>query len=354
MNSSDGPSKGGHARARSLTPKSRTELARRAAVARWSEAGDLPVRHALDEGTVDLVGMKFRCAVLDDETRVISGTEFMRVMGIYRSGAVSTRRAQDDEVRFPLFLAFKNLRPYILEDEKLVDALRHPIRYRETGQSIAEGIPGSVLRRICSVWVRAHQAGVLGPSQQRVAEKAQILLDGLADTGIDALIDEATGYQKRRAHDALQRILAAYVLPEFRPYQAKFPVSFYQQIYRVMGWPFDAGSTARTAYVGKLTNKLIYEQLPPGILDDLRRRNPIDPRTKRRNKKHFQLLTEDVGDPHVNSQITAVITLLRATPDGQWKFFESLFKHAYPPAQPDLFMAEEIARLRGAPTDNHA
>jgi len=152
-----------------------------------------------------------------------------------------------------------------------------------------------VLRRILSVWVRANQAGVLGPSQQRVAEKAQILLNGLADLAIDALIDEATGYQKRRAHDALQKILAAYVRPEFQAYQSRFPISFYEQIYRVMGWPFDADSTARTAYVGKLTNKLIYEQLPPGALVELRRKNPVDPTTKRRKRKHFQFLTDDVG-----------------------------------------------------------
>ena len=192
---------------------------------------------------------------------------------------------------------------------------------------------------------------MLGPSQERVAEKAQILLNGLADTAIDALIDEATGYQKRRAHDALQRILAAYVRPKFRTYQSKFPISFYEQIYRVMGWPFDAASTARTAYVGKLTNKLIYEQLPPRVLEDLRRRNPIDPVTKRRKRKHFQFLTEDVGNPHVDKQITAVTTLLRATPGGQWKFLESLFQQAFPPAQPDLFLADEIERLKNALPD---
>lgn len=119
--------------------------------------------------------------------------------------------------------------------------------------------------------------------------------------------------------------------------------------YRVMGWPFDANSTARTAYVGHLTNKLIYEQLPPGVLVDLRRKNPIDPTTKRRKRKHFQFLTEDVGNPHVNGQITAVITLLRATPAGQWKYFDTLFKQAFPPAQPDIFLADEIERLRLAP-----
>jgi hypothetical protein len=350
---SDGPdradiaAKGGRARAAKLGDERRSEIARNAAVERWSS----PVHHALDEGQVDLAGMSFRCAVLDNELRVISGTEFMRVLGIYRSGALSTRRSASDEVHFPLHLAFKNLRPFILEDERLVEALRNPIRYRELGRSIAEGIPGTVLRRILSVWVRAHQAGVLGPSQERVAQKAQVLLDGLADTAIDALIDEATGYQKRRAHDALQRLLAAYVRPEFRPYKTKFPISFYEQIYRVMGWPFDASSSARTAYVGKLTNKLIYEPLPPGVFEELRRKNPVDPMTKRRKRKHFQLLTEDVGDPHVSDQIKAVITLLRATPNGQWKFFEVLFNHAFPPAQLNLFLADEIERLSLAPSD---
>ncbi len=78
----------------------------------------------------------------------------------------------------------------------------------------------------------------------------------------------------------------------------------------------------------------------------MRRKNPVDPITKRRKRKHFQYLTEDVGDPHIDKQITAVTTLLRGTPDGQWKFFDMLFKQAFPPAQPDLLLAEEIARLR--------
>lgn len=341
-------SKGGRARAERLTPEARSEIAKAGAARRWAKEKDNganPVHHALDEGVVDFVGMKFRCAVLEGEVRVISGTEFMRVMGIYRSGALSTRRSDEDEVRFPLYLAHKNLRPYVLADGKLVDALNNPIRYREEGKGIAEGIPGHVLRRILSVWVRAHSAGVLGPSQQRIAAKAQILLDGLADVAIDSLIDEATGYQKRRAHDGLQKLLAAYVLPEFRPYHTKFPISYYEQIYRVMGWPFDAASSARTAYVGKLTNRLIYARMPPGVHDALRTKNPTDPVTKRRKKKHFQLLTEEHGEPHLDDLIKSTITLLRATPNGQWKFFEMLFNQAYPPAQGELFVPQEVEKL---------
>lgn len=75
--------------------------------------------------------------------------------------------------------------------------------------------------------------------------------------------------------------------------------------------------------------KLIYDQLPPGVLEDIQRKNPVDPVTKRRKRKHYDWLTEDVGNPHVDKQIAAVTTLLRATPNGQWKFFELLFNQAF-------------------------
>jgi hypothetical protein len=44
----------------------------------------------------------FRCAVLDNEVRVISGPEFMLVLGIYRRVAISTRRSASNGVHFPL------------------------------------------------------------------------------------------------------------------------------------------------------------------------------------------------------------------------------------------------------------
>ena len=326
-----------------MSDSKKTERAKQGAVARWH--ADEAVRFSIDEGEVEFGNLTFRCAVLDDETRVINGTEFMRVMGIYRSGALSTRRADDDDIYLPLHLAFKNLRTFILEDTELVEALRVPIRYRSVKGSIAEGIPAQVLRRICNVWVRARNAGVLGPAQDKIAEKAEALLNALADVAIFALIDEATGYQKRRAHNELQKILKAYIAPELLPWQSRFPISYYEQIYRVMGWRYDASTTRRTAYIGKLTNKLIYERLPPGVLPQLRRKNPVNSVTKRRKHKHFQFLTEDIGNVHLEKQITAVTTLLRATPDGNWRLFEALFNQAFPPAQGNLFAGLDVERL---------
>ena len=333
-------SKGGASRAKKLTKAERTAIARQGAMARWSDR-NAPVHEAIDEGPLKFGDLEFRAAVLDNEnnSRVISGTEFMKVMGIYRSGALSKRRQSgSDDLYVPLFLAQKNLLPFILQDAKLVEALRAPVLYRsKLTRSIGEGILGTVLRRICSVWVRAHQAGVLGPSQVKVAEKAAILLDRLADVAIIALIDEATGYQKRRARDELQQILRAYIAEELLPWIKRFPDSYYEQLYRVRGWEYKPQSNARTSYIGKLTNHLIYEKLPPGVLAELRQRNPVNPKTKRRRKTHHEFLTNDVGHPHLQNQINAVTTLLRASPDGSWEFFERLFKRAYPAPQGELF-----------------
>jgi hypothetical protein len=48
------------------------------------------------------------------------------------------------------------------------------------------------------------------PMKTPVADRADILMRGLAHTGIIALVDEATGYQKDRAMDSLARILEAF------------------------------------------------------------------------------------------------------------------------------------------------
>src|SRR6478672_8995012 len=82
---------GGKQRASNLTKEERRAIALQAAEARW---GTSPVPRALRTAKLGIAGIEFDCAVLDDQshTRVVSETKFMAAMGIYRSGAVSTRR----------------------------------------------------------------------------------------------------------------------------------------------------------------------------------------------------------------------------------------------------------------------
>ena len=85
---------------------------------------------------------------------------------------------------------------------------------------------------------RAKRAGALQPNQERFAVTADALLYALADVGITALVDEATGYQYTRERDELQKLLKAYVSEALLPWQKKFPDAFYQQLFRLHGWDY--------------------------------------------------------------------------------------------------------------------
>ena len=141
--------------------------------------------------------------------------------------------------------------------------------------------------------------------------QCEILVRGLARVGIITLIDEATGYQDARARDALAKILEQFVAKEFRKWVRTFPIEYYRELCRIRNVDFPTGKSLRLpSYFGHLTNDLIYARLAPGVLSDLRRKNPTV-KPGRRKRKLFQWLTEDVGDPRLREHLWKVITLLQ-------------------------------------------
>lgn len=313
-----GSSDGGKARAARLSPDERREIARSAARARWG-VSVLPASHI---GEMEIGHRTIACAVLDGGTRVISQGTMLTALG-------RARRAKGGDAGTVLFAA--NLNPFI--SPELEEKLKNPITYTMPGGGRALGYPAEVLPEVCEVYLDARLAKRLFPAQEPAAEAAEILMRGLARVGIVALIDEATGYQEVRARQELQRILEAYVQAELRPWIKTFPDEFFQEIYRLQGWEYKPGTSKRTPYVGKLINKYVYEQLPPHVLDELVLRNPRMP-SGHRAFKHFQFLSPDTGNSHLNQQISTVTTLLRVARDKQ--DFEDMFERAFPPAQARL------------------
>jgi hypothetical protein len=331
FSASDVAALGGEARAQKLSPDKRREIARAAARERWIKAGKAPLPQALRSGPLRIGGIELDCAVLDDpqNTRVISETKFMSAMGMYRSGAVSTRRVRDEAgAQIPLFLAHKNLRPFV--DKHLSDVHLGLLQYRTLGGGVSHaGIPADLLPKVCEVWIDADRVGVLGPRQKVIAAKADILLRGFAHVGIIALIDEATGFQDDRASDALAKILEAFVARELRKWVKTFPPEFYKELFRLRGIPF-TGQVKRPSYIGHLTNDLVYARLAPGVLAELRVRNPVA-KTGHRRHKHFQWLTPDIGHPKLQQHLSSVTTLMRASE--AWDGFKKLIDRALPKYQ---------------------
>ncbi len=71
----------------------------------------------------------------------------------------------------------------------------------------------------------------------------------------------------------------------------------------------------RPKYFGKLTNDIVYSRLAPGVLDELRRKNPVVEEMGARKSKHHQHLTRDVGHPRLKEHLTVATTLMKANTD---------------------------------------
>lgn len=90
-------------------------------------------------------------------------------------------------------------------------------------------------------------------------------------------------------------------------------------------WP---NQSKRTPYVGKIINKIVYEKLPPGVIDELQQRNPTNPGTGRRKWKHHQFLSEDIGQPDLRDHLLQLIAIMRISND--FKTFERHLSLAFP------------------------
>ena len=326
----DSRSEGGFARAKALTADRRKEIAAKAAKTRWA-----PGRKAEYEGPLEIGDVTLDSAVLDDGVRVLTSKAFLIALDRPWKGTYKGSLRPD-------FVDAKNLDSFVSER---LEQLLEPIEYRSLRGQKVTGFRAELLPEVCDLYLRADDENALTPSQKPIARQAYVLMRSLSKVGIVSLVDEATGYQQVRGRSELQKILKAFIAEELLPWAKRFPDSFYEQIHRVWGWPYQAGNNRRNAYIGKLTNRLVYEQLPPGVLEELRQKNPVNPSTKRRSRTHHQHLTEDVGHPVLQNQINAVTTLLRATPDNRKDFFEILFRQAYPGPQGELFEVDPLMAI---------
>lgn len=274
--------------------------------------GDLQLAENSDALTV---------AVLEDGTRLISRNAIFRAFGRTKRGrAIGENRAEN----LPSFADAKNLQPYM--SDELYEILTNPIKCKTISGTIIDGYKAEVLPLLCDAYLEADKDKKLTASQKALADASIIIVRSLSKIGIIALIDEATGYQYDREKDELQKILKGYIAEELYPWQKAFPDIFYKELFRLNGWDFTVrGIKKRPGVIGTWTNKLIYDELPNGVLDELRKNIPRNLEGKPIARYH-QLLTEDIGNPHLKAQINQIVTLFQLSDDMKhmWTQFEKL------------------------------
>lgn len=312
-----GASRGGKARAERLTPEARSEQARKAVSARWAKSGKKSVAKAVPtgregaplpvaeyKGFLDIMDVELPCYVLDTGQRVIGRVAATEMLSGFKY--------QGD---LEGYIRSQNLRPYINKDsvvERMV-SFRLP-EVEQLGRD-AKGLPADLMIEVCSGLVKAleasHRSEVkLTPRQISMAIKSSMFLTACAKVGLDALIDEATGYQHKRDEDALQVKLRAYLLKEMRKWERTFPEELWIEFARLTNW--HGSVTSRPKYWGQLVMKLVYEYLDPDVAKWLRENAP----KPQKGQNYHLWLTEQYGLKKLVEHIWMLVGIAKTCPDG--------------------------------------
>lgn len=299
-------SKGGHARAKALSSKQRSEIAKRAAEQRWNS--DLPM--AAYEGEFKIGDTSISSVVLPNGLRVISQSTFQRALG--RARTVQGGKGLSSGAELPSFLQSEVLKPFVTDELAMAST---PVYYRTKTGGRGIGFDARLLPKIAEVYLRFRDASIQSKGRvpkryENMVAAADILMRGLADVGIVALVDEATGYQADRAKDALSKILEEFIAKELRPWVHTFPNEFYEQLFRLKGLSFPTYTVKKPQYFGHITNNIIYARLAPSVLEELKKATPRDSKGRLKQQLHRRL-TEDVGHPRLREHLAAVITLMK-------------------------------------------
>ena len=323
-----GKARGGIARSDALPPERRSEIAKKAAAARWAKPAALPALPfdpaeegdgdpVADEvleptgtmpiarwrGMLNMVGIDVPCYVLDNGMKVIGRTSATEVLtGIKGGGALEK------------YLGVKALEPFINKDlvlERLV-----PFRLLEVEglEKAVKGLPHDLMIEVCQGFVAALQASLSATStvrltarQQDMAIKASMFLSACAKVGLEALIDEATGYQYERPDDALQVKLRAFIADELRAWEKTFPDELWAEFGRLTNWRGTIHS--RPKWWGKLVIEMIYDTLDPDVAEYIKTHKPP------MGVRWHQQLTDNIGARQLVSRCFEVIGMAKTCTD---------------------------------------
>jgi len=315
----EGKAKGGLARAKVLTPQERKEIAQKAAAARWDDT--LPIAtHGAQDHPLKIGDIEIPCYVLKDGRRVLIQNGMLTGLNMKQGTA---GRGEGD--RLAKFISGKAISPYINND--LYDVIKSPIKFKTTTGTPAYGYEATILADICDAVLEARKSGKIHYQSEHIAARCEILVRGFARVGIIALVDEATGYEKDRARDALAQILEAFIAKELQPWVKTFPSDFYQEMFRLRGLAFPATTVKRPQYFGLLTNNIVYDRIAPGVLKELQRGVPRND-AGRPTAKYFQKLTQNAGYPKLREHLGSVVTIMKLS--DTWNGFEQTLDKIHP------------------------
>jgi hypothetical protein len=115
-----------------------------------------PIKAAY-EGELRIGDVVIPCAVLEDGTRLLTLSGFMRALG--RARQAKGREYYDGDVNLPVFLTAKNLKPFISQD---LEQTSGHVEFTTLKGIRAYGYRAEILPKVCDVFLDAEKAKALG------------------------------------------------------------------------------------------------------------------------------------------------------------------------------------------------
>lgn len=310
-----GASKGGEARAKSLSAEERSRIAREAVEKRWARAGKL--RPASERGILKAThtgsfknefGIDVDCYVLNDErkTAVISQRGMGEALGLGKGGS-----------RLPKFIQGQKISPYV--GHELMEKLSKPLVFQAnppgTGGALSATVYGydvTILIDVCKAIMAAETDGSLLRSQEHIAKQAHVIVNASAKAGIQGLVYALSGYDQTK--DEVVAAFKFFVQQEAREYEKEFPDQLYEEWYRIYQLPKPERN--KPWKFMHLTNEQVYKPLAKssGKILSLTKENRAQS-TKKYAKLH-QFLTE-VGVKALRNQLGQLLGIARISKSKQ-------------------------------------
>jgi phage anti-repressor protein len=119
----------------------------------------------------------------------------------------------------------------------------------------------------------------------------------------------------QRTHEIQrQRLLKLIVQDQPDSWTKQFEDEFFDEAYRIQGWK--RPQKGHLPCMGSFINDAIYDRMPNGVSNELRRVNPKNTNGNR-SRKHHQHLTGNFGFPILATQKAATIAVMRLSPSNR-------------------------------------
>ena len=280
-----------------------------------------PMLRAIHSGVIKLGDIELPCYVLNNEKRVLAQRAVVALISGGRESGNLTR-----------YLEAKNIQSLLPDNLRKGRYDDHILKFL-AGSNITHGLEAGDVIDICKTYLKSRQNGTLHPSQAKNAEHAEIFVQASAKTGIDAVVDEATGYEYFRRANDLQERLSAYLQEEYRDWTLTFKKDFFLQLYKLEGRKPPMPLKKYPKRFGRYIMRFVYDTLDPEIADWLREHNPNP-----EGQKHHWQKFNDFGYDRLQGHLMSVMGIMKASPTLE-RFKEGL-SIAFPNAR-----TQRMARL---------